>query len=61
MANSKMVEMDVEEEGHGNLLLEMTKEVGKDVNVTLANEDGETSHSVLNLRRLYLAELNLWR
>ena len=34
MADSKMVEKDVEEEGHGNPLLEMIKEVGKDVNVT---------------------------
>ena len=30
MADSRMVK----EEGHGNLLLEMIKEVGKDVNVT---------------------------
>ena len=30
MAESRMGE----EEGHGNLLLEMIKEVGKDVNVT---------------------------
>ena len=33
-ADSKMVYEDVEEEGHGNLVLEMIKEVGKDENVT---------------------------
>ena len=57
MADSRMVE----EEGHGNLLLEMIKEVGKDVNVTLTNEDGETNHSVLDLRRLDLGRLDLRR
>ena len=55
MADSRMVE----EEGHGNLLLEMIKEVGKDVNVTLAKEEGETNHSVLDRRRLYPGKLNL--
>ena len=39
----------------------MTKEVGKDVNVTLTNEDGETNHNVLNLRRLDPGKLNLRR
>ena len=57
MAESRMGE----EEGHGNLLLEMPKEVGKDVNVTLTNEDGETNHSVLDLRRLDLGKLDLRR
>ena len=57
MAESRMGE----EEGHGNLKLEMTKEVGKDGNVTLANEDGETNHSVLDLRRLDLGRLDLRR
>ena len=61
MADSKMVEEDVEEEGHGNLLLEMIKEVRKDVNVTVTNEDGETNHSVLDRRRLYPGKLNLRR
>ena len=36
MADSKMVYEDVEEEGHGNLVLEMIKEVGKDENVTVS-------------------------
>ena len=57
MADSKMVE----EEGHGNLLLEMIKEVRKNVNVTLTNEDGKTNHSVLDLRRLDLGRLDLRR
>ena len=57
MADSRMVE----EEGHGNLLLEMIKEVRKDVNVTLTNEDGKTNHSVLDLRRLDLGRLDLRR
>ena len=61
MADSKMVKEDVEEEGHGNLLLEMIKEVRKDVNVTVTNEDGETNHSVLDRRRLYPGKLNLRR
>ena len=61
MADSKMVEEDVEEEGHGNLLLEMIKEVRKDVNVTLTNEDGETNHSVPDLRWLDPGKLNLRR
>ena len=61
MAATKMVYEDVEEEGHGNLLLEMPKEVGKDVNVTFAKEEGETNHSVLDLRRLYPGKLNLRR
>ena len=61
MADSKMVEEDVEEQGHGNLLLEVIKEVGKDVNVTLAKEEGETNHSVLDRRRLYPGKLNLRR
>ena len=61
MADSKMVYEDVEEEGHGNLVLEMIKEVGKDENVTLTNEDGETNHNVLNLRRLDPGKLNLRR
>ena len=61
MADSKMVYEDVEEEGHGNLVQEMIKEVGKDENVTLTNEDGETSHSVLDRRRLYPGKLNLRR
>ena len=57
MADSRMVE----EEGHGNLLLEMIKEVGKDVNVTLTNEDGETNHSVLDQRRPDLGRQDLRR
>ena len=57
MADSRMVE----EEGHGNLLLETPNEVGKDVNVTLAKEEGETNHSVLDRRRLYPGKLNLRR
>ena len=61
MADSQMVYEDVEEEGHGNLVLEMIKEVGKDENVTLTNEDGETNHSVLDRRRLYPGKLNLRR
>ena len=61
MADSRMVEKTSGEEGHGNLLLEMIKEVGKNMNVTLTNEDGETSHSVLNLRRLDPGKLNLRR
>ena len=61
MADSKMVKKDVEEEGHGNRTLEMSKEVGKDGNVTLANEDGETNHSVPDLRWLDPGKLNLRR
>ena len=61
MRHPKMVKMDGEEEGHGNLLLEIPKEVGKDVNVTLAKEEGETNHSVLDRRRLYPGKLNLRR
>ena len=57
MAESRMGE----EEGHGNRTLEMTKEVGKDVNVTLVNEDGETNHSVPDLRRLDVGKLDLRR
>ena len=57
MAKSRMGE----EEGHGNLKLEMTKEVRKNVNVTLTNEDGKTNHSVLDLRRLDLGRLDLRR
>ena len=34
MADSRMVEETSGEEGHSNLLLEMPKEVGKDMNVT---------------------------
>ena len=57
MAESRMGE----EKGHGNLKLEMTKEVRKNVNVTLTNEDGKTNHSVLDLRRLDLGRLDLRR
>ena len=57
MADSRMVE----EEGHCNLLLEMIKEVRKDMNVTVTNEDGKTNHSVLDLRRLDLGRLDLRR
>ena len=57
MAESRMGE----EEGHGNLTLEMTKEVRKNVNVTMTNEDGKTNHSVLDLRRLDLGRLDLRR
>ena len=55
MAESRMGE----EEAHCNLKLEMTKEVRKNVNVTLANEDGKTNHSVLDLRRLDLERPDL--
>ena len=57
MAESRMGE----EEGHGNLKLEMTKEVRNNVNVTMTNEDGKTNHSVLDLRRLDLGRLDLRR
>ena len=57
MAESRMGE----EEGHGNLKLEMTKEVRKNVNVTMTNEDGKTNHSVPDLRRLDVGKLDLRR
>ena len=57
MAESKMGE----EEAHCNPELEMIKEVRKNVNVTLTNEDGKTNHSVLDLRRLDLGRLDLRR
>ena len=61
MAATKMVYEDVKEEGHGNLLLEIPKELGKDENVTLAKEEGEMNHSMLDRRRLYPGKLNLRR
>ena len=57
MAESKMGE----EEAHCNPELEMIKEVRKNVNVTLTNEDGKTNHSVLDLRRQDLGRLDLRR
>ena len=57
MADSRMVE----EEGHCNLLLEMIKEVRGEADVTLANKDGETNHSVLDQRKLDLGRLDLRR
>ena len=39
----------------------MIKEVREDADVTLANEDGKTNHSVLDLRRLDLGRLDLRR